>query len=202
MTVVRVVLGVILLSDISFRATYRNVHQFPVMQSGLSPINTTWAHASGFNRTATSDFWWLYPSILADGKTSRSVTPISCVGEFCAGFFIPGPLSIVLFNSTTPNIMTGDYPSATSYIQQDAPGYQIDYSPIDIDQSSAWDDCRVYGISDLAIQLCLKNSNSSLLAGTIFLLNVNAKLGTLAHPPTRKSGHASFQMTGTQRLAI
>jgi hypothetical protein len=168
LTLLRVSLGIVLLSDLSFKATYRNVDQFPVIQSGLSPINRTLAQAPGFNRTATADFWWYFPSILADGKTSRTVTPLSCSGESCDAYFIPGPLSIILFDPTSPNITAADYPDATSYIQQDAPGYQIDYYPIDEDPAFTLDDCRVYGISNTAFQLCLKMSNSSLLAGRAF----------------------------------
>lgn len=56
---------------------------------------------------------------------------------------------------------------AGTLIQYDAPGYQIDFSPIDEirDPAVTLEDCHVYGLEGLAIQLCLKQSNSSIIAG-------------------------------------
>lgn len=65
------------------------------------------------------------------------------------------------------NITRLDYPLATSYIQNDAPGYQVQYSPIDSETEPpfTFEDCRVFGIPYMAIELCLKTANSSMLAG-------------------------------------
>lgn len=61
-------------------------------------------------------------------------------------------------------------PDAISYIQNDAPGYQFDFYPIDpaVDPPMTIDDCRVYGIFNTALNICLKQVNeTSLLTGII-----------------------------------
>src|SRR5947207_11936288 len=80
-----------------------------------------------------------------------------------------------------PNITMSDYPTATTYILNDSPGYQVDFYPIkeSKDPPMTLDDCRVFGIPFDAIQICLKKSNSSLLAGmsniiTLVMLAWNA----------------------------
>jgi hypothetical protein len=166
----RFALGIVLLSDVSFAPTYRSIHQFPVLQAGVAPMNTSFLNTDWFNVTATDVFWWNFPSILADGKVSRAVDPISCSGESCTAFFLPGAIQNIIFDPTFPNISNADYSTATSYIQQNAPGYQIDFYPIEeTDPPLTLDDCRVYGVTDVAVQVCLKKSNSSLLAGIPFI---------------------------------
>jgi hypothetical protein len=164
----RVALGVVLLSDVSFRPTYRSVHQVPVLQAGLSPMNTSFAKTQWFHDIGTDYFWFYFPSLLSDGKISHSVAPVSCSGPSCEAFFIPGPTSIIRFDPTSPNITDSLFPDASAFIQYDAPGYQIDFYPIDemSDPTMTLNDCHVYGLDGLAVQLCLKQSNSSLLAGT------------------------------------
>lgn len=169
LTLLRCALGVLLLSDVSFESTYQTVHQFPVLQAGLSDLNTTLIQLPelNLNSTATSLFWWYYPSLLADGKLSRPVSPLSCSGEACTSFFLPGALSTVVFEPDMPNITEVDYPTATTFIQNDAPGYQIDFYPVDEnDPPLTLNDCRIFGITTNAIQICLKMTDASFLAGT------------------------------------
>jgi hypothetical protein len=167
LTLLRILLGIILLSDLSFQATYNTVHQFAVIQAGQSQMNASLAHERFFNISDVPGFWWYFPSLLVDAQVSQSVQPLSCSGPSCNAFFLPGPLSTVLFDPTLPNITNSEYSEATSYIQPNAPGYQFDYFPIDknVDPAFTLDDCHVYGDSTLAVQVCLKKSNASLLAG-------------------------------------
>ncbi len=167
LTVLRVALGIILLSDISFDPTYRQVYQDSVLQAGLPPMNTSFPQTSWFPDVATDYFWFYFPSLLSDGKISHSVSPATCSSPSCEGFFLPGPTSIIRFDPTSPNITDSLFPEAAAFIQYNAPGYQIDFSPIDEtkDPAMTLDDCHVYGLQGLAIQLCLKQSNSSIIAG-------------------------------------
>lgn len=178
LTLLRVALGIILLSDISFKATYHTVHEFPVVQSGQSPMNASIANDSWFNFTGPREFWWYLPSILADGKLSGSISPLHCSGEQCTSFFLPGPLSTIIFEPTLPNITESDYSTASAYIQENAPGYQVEFYPIDEtrDPMFTLEDCQVYGGSTLAINICLKKSDISLLAGTLSCLKYNSSL--------------------------
>jgi hypothetical protein len=74
--------------------------------------------------------------------------------------------SIQLEPNAAP-ITKDQYPKATAYIQNDAPGYQLDFYQIDAvqDPSMTLDNCQVYGIPSMAIQFCLKSANNSFLAG-------------------------------------
>lgn len=129
------------------------------MQAGLSTMNTSVIQTKLFNNTATEVFWWSYPSILTDGQQSKSVKPLT--GEMA--YFLPGPVSSII---TKTNITQSDFPAETALIQNDSPGYQIDFAPITKDDPPiTLDDCRVFGVNQIAFQVCLKNSNATLLAG-------------------------------------
>jgi hypothetical protein len=161
-------LGVLLLSDISFKSTYPIVHQFPIARGGLSPLNTSVVYTHFFNMTATAEFWWYFPALLTDNKRVKPVAPLNCSGNMCNSFFIPGSMTTLQFDPQLPPITQDSYPEANSLIQNDAPGYQVEFKPIDANQDPPMltTDCRVYGISIMAIQICLKKVDSSIMAGT------------------------------------
>lgn len=163
-------LGVLLLSDVSFKSTYQKEYVFPIQRAGLSPMNASLADYDGFNLTATAEFWSYFPALLTDSKRVRPVAPLSCSGEMCNSFFIPGSMMTILLEPDLPPIQKDNYSSAVSYIQNDAPGYQIEFYPIDPvrDPPMTPNDCRVYGLNMMAIQICLKKSESSMMAGTSF----------------------------------
>jgi hypothetical protein len=167
-----------LLSDVSFKPTYRTVHRVPVLQAGLSPMNTSFAQTSWFNEIAVDFFWFYFPALLSDGKISHSVFPVSCEsGPSCEGYFLPGPTSVIHFDPTSPNITEALFPEASTFIQYDAPGYQIDFHPIDEnDPVMIIGDCHVYGLPGLALQLCLKQSNLSLITGNVSLNSADSSL--------------------------
>jgi hypothetical protein len=161
-------LAVLLLSNISFTTTQHVVHQFPIARAGLSPLNTSLTLTDQFNATATAQFWWYFPAILSDSLAVQPATPLNCSGDQCQSYFFPGSMRNILLDPKLPPIGSNEFPGAISYLQNDAPGYQIDYSPVDpTDPPLSLTDCRVYGIEIMAIQICLKKSNNSLLAGII-----------------------------------
>jgi hypothetical protein len=154
---------------VSFQSTYSPVHQVPVSSAGLAgAMNTALVGTPAFNLTATAQFWWYYPALLTDGQNSRAVTSINCTGDACNSFFLPGPMALIEFDPSQPVVTADQYPVATAYIQNDAPGYQIDFEPIDYehDPPMTLDDCKVFGTNTIAVQICLKKVNSSFLAGT------------------------------------
>jgi len=75
----------------------------------------------------------------------------------------------IVLDPSQPVLTKDDYPNALAYIQDQAPGYQIDFYPIDRvnDPYMTLDDCRVYGVDFLAMQVCLKETRGSMLAGKI-----------------------------------
>jgi hypothetical protein len=170
-----VILGVLLLSDISFKATYPGEYQFPIENAGLPPLNTSVVYTNDFNITATAVFWWYFPAFLTDSKRSRAVAPLNCSGQYCNSYFLPGSWVNVVPDPNLPPISANEYPKATAYVQNDAPGYQLEFSYIDRvnDPKMTLDDCQLYGVEDVAVQICLKEAGQSLLTGISPFLKIN-----------------------------
>jgi hypothetical protein len=171
--VVRGVLGVLLLSDISFRSTYPGVTTFPIEGAGVAPLNISVTSTEHFNETATANFWWYFPALLTDNKRIRPAAPLNCTTTDCLSYFMPGSLSSVILDPSLPPITANQFPKAISYITNDAPGYQLDFQQIDRvkDPNMMMSDCRLYGWETTAIQICLKSVDNSMLAGKPILEN-------------------------------
>ena len=78
-------------------------------------------------------------------------------------------MSSIQYNNNSAIITKNQHPNAIAYLQEDAPGYQVDFRNIDRvnDPSMIMDeDCRLYGVNETAIQICLKKDGPSILAGT------------------------------------
>jgi hypothetical protein len=164
LTALRALLGIILLSDVSFRATYRELQDFPLLQGGLTSMNTSLVLDPNFGIYATSDFWWHLPAMMSYGYP---VAPVRCVGAACQSLFFSSPLSTVKFHNET-TITGSDSPSATSFILKNAPGYQIEFHPMDksTNLGLTFQNCRVFGIPIVAVQVCLRKTNdTALIAG-------------------------------------
>jgi len=162
-------LAVLLLSDISIQPSYTEIYQSPVLDAGLSPINTSITTGYHFNENAQSEFWWYFNTALSDTRNVRTVDPLNCPqGEVCKAYFLPGTPANLVPDLSQPDITTENYTDATSFIQHDAPGYQLDFSPLEpADVPPMYlSDCRLYGTSQSAIEICLKSANTSFIAGT------------------------------------
>ena len=176
--ILRGALGVLLLSDISFKSTYPGILDIPVQRAGLSPMNSSVFQTQNFNSSATAEFWWYFPALLSDTKrvgTVQSIVP--CSGLHCGSYFMPGSMMVVLLENGTTLPSPDAYPDAICYIQNDAPGYQFDFYPIDSvnDPPITMADCRVYGVWNMAVNICLKQVNeTSLLTGTLLPLVPNS----------------------------
>ena len=168
--ILRGALGVLLLSDISFKSTYPGVLDIPVQRAGLSPMNSSVFQSDNFNMSATGEFWWYFPALLSDTKRVGSVEPlIPCTGPQCGSYFMPGSMMVVSLDNDTTLPSDSSYPEAISYIQNDAPGYQLDFYPIDtaVNPAMTMEDCRIYGYNSMALNICIKQVNeTSLLSGT------------------------------------
>lgn len=168
LTLIRALLGVLLLSDVSFKATYRDLQEFPVLQAGLTAMNTSLVNDPDFQFFATGNFWWHFPSMMS---YSYPVTPINCPDPSvnCQAYYFPGPLSLIKFPHGEAIVSKTDSPAATTLIEKNAPGFQIEFEPKDDakDPNFTLADCRVFGIPMLAIQVCLKESNDSFIAGIL-----------------------------------
>ena len=166
MTLIRALLGVLLLSDVNFQATYHDVQEFPLRQAGLTAMNTSLVSDPDFQFFATGNFWWHFPSMMS---YAYPVTPLDCSdsSEDCQAFYFPGPLSLIKFPKGEAAVSATDFPAATTLIEKDSPGYQIEFESKEdsTDPQFTLADCRVFGIPMLAVQVCLKESNNSFIAG-------------------------------------
>ena len=159
------VLGIILLSDVTFKATYPEVYQSDVLRAGLSPLNASILSQAGFSSTAISEFWWYFPSVMTNSAILTSTPPLTCSDPACFSCFLPGGMGIVEFDTNLPTIGKDNFSDATAFVVNDAPGFQIEYSPIDGDLVLEEDDCRVYGTDTVALQICVKQTASGLVGG-------------------------------------
>jgi hypothetical protein len=116
-----------------------------------------------FDLDATSEFWWEFPSLMTDQGAITAVSPFACSDSSCLSYFIPGP--VVGLNISVPK---DSFPDLTAWMVN-APGYQIDYSPV-TNSSGTFNltaNCKLYGMNWAAIFICIKSSGFSFLGGTI-----------------------------------
>ena len=162
-TLLRGALGVVLLSNISFNSAYHGVSLFPVT-AGLSPINASIADQLTSNLAAVT-FASYYRSLLLDNTHVIRIPPLSCSGDDCFSYFFPGGLDSIFPRPGSYQ----QFPAATAYVVNDAPGYQIEFYPISSsDPQLITGDCQVFGTPFSALQICIKKVDSNLIAG-IFL---------------------------------
>jgi len=164
--VLRVALSVLLLSDFSIEPSFPEVYQSHVLEAGLSPINTSLTISYDFNDLALSPFWLYFNTILSDARNVRAVDPLNCAPrDACQAFFLPGTPAKLVTDPSQPVLTTENYTTAVSVVQHDAPGYQLDFLPIEGDiPPMLLTDCHLYGTTQNAIQICLKRVEASFVA--------------------------------------
>jgi len=164
LVVLRILLGFILLAEVSIVATYHNVLDFDLLTSGLSPLNSTFAA----DPTVRLEFWFNYPSFLINRQYVVSADPIACSGMNCSSYFCPGGLPLIsLVNQSNFALPLEYYPDAEAVLQWDAPGYQIEFDSTIDGLELSLNDCTVYGDSKIAIVSCVRQLNSSLIIGIV-----------------------------------
>jgi len=149
-------IGLILLCDVSTITAWRPLDTFPITVAGLAPMNSSLAAGS-----PPDEFWIAWQTILIDATSVISVPPYSCSGTDCFSYFFPGGVAEEAIVHTVPE-------EATSYIVYETPGYQIEYYSLE-STSPPWNnvtDCRIYGDLARAIQICVRQLGSDLMAGS------------------------------------
>lgn len=161
--IIQVVLGFILLTDLSFVLMYRPVYPFAVQFAGLSPLNSSLTKVPNFNETVEG-FTMHWPGVLTNTQSLIPITPL-CSGPNCQSYFLPGKIN---YNPNFPTPKASEYPNASLLAQIGAPGYQLDFEILDADGNSSitMEDCVIYGIDAVAAQICFKAiSDDSILTG-------------------------------------
>jgi hypothetical protein len=109
-------------------------------------------------------------TILTDSTLAVGVPPLACRGNNCSSFFLPGGLRQVRlqnqdFSSSLFNTQQPDGP--TSVLVHNAPGYQLEFSPIEANHTfNSETDCTTYGESTgVGIHLCIASRGTKIQAG-------------------------------------
>lgn len=160
-------LVVVLLSNPSFETAYKQVGPTNQIIAGLGPFNTSIPKVA---EETQGLFTYYTHSFLANQQIAAMVDPpITARDHF--SYVIQGPLwKVGIMESgvvarTPLDLSERERDDANAYLVIGAPGYQMDFSPIETEVGfTRHIDCRVY---DNTMQLCVKNTdNGDLIAGT------------------------------------
>jgi hypothetical protein len=155
------------IANINFRNIYTvDTHQTIEVIAGLAPINTVLftsipaALVSMFSIGYTIGF-------MTDPKYVTSVAPISCGGSNdCISLFLPGGLDLVHhIDQVNSTLFDGQYSQDfSSVIVHNAPGFQVEFSPIEPDFLFNSTDCGIYGnATDQGIYVCMASKDQTKL---------------------------------------
>ena len=154
------VLGVLLLSRVTFENSWRPIQSLQFTGSGLTPIN-----ASLVNEASPLDFWaWVY-GLLASPNYAVGVPPVHCSGTNCSSYFLPG----AIYTIDGTYLPLSFHPEAPLLVLDNSIGYQIEYYPLAVDDAFVGASCKSYGLNPYAVSICIKQSGTDLLAGKCFL---------------------------------
>lgn len=113
---------------------------------------------------------WAY-TILGTSKFVTGISSTTCNSEDCTAVFLPGGIETVRLQTTNLNVtlLNGTTLGGTSTILiSDAPGYQLEFFPIDPNYLFDPHNCTIYGEGrEDGIQLCMASDNYTILAGSI-----------------------------------
>lgn len=169
--IVRVVLGVILLSSVQIDPTYLLIGQGVSVIAGLGQFDVSLALSTPGNFVA---LWFMLhiSSLLVDPRIAIPAmsTSTACQkpGDDCVAYILPGELDWIKINGTDSKILIDvDNPDdATSVLVENAPGYLLEFSSFQNISVFGEADCRIYGASyGRPLNLCLKNVEDVLLGG-------------------------------------
>lgn len=153
--------------SINYQRVYTPGATIPVF-AGLTPTN---ASVVPFIATSVQCIYfaqWAY-GLLANSQFVTGIEPVSCTGSDCTAIFLPGGLGTVRLQTSNLNVtfLNGtNLPDSSAVIINNAPGYQVEFFPIDPSYLFDPHDCSIYGEErEDGFQVCVASENSSLLAG-------------------------------------
>lgn len=158
-------------ADISFRFIYNPVRTVEIF-GGLTPFNISHLH---YVPVGVIDLYftaWSYTIL----SSSQFVLPTECQpesGSNCSSFFLPGGVEIARLlqpNANLSLLTQAGLPDAEIIIINDAPGYQVDFFPLEPGFTfNATSECDLYGeVNGQGLYLCLGGTdvnNYTIFAG-------------------------------------
>jgi hypothetical protein len=159
---IQLLLGFILLSNVSFEDTFTQVGGASSIIAGLGPFNTSAAMME--NVDSPRDYIVAdMEGLLDDPKRAAEVSSpndTSCAS--CVSYILPGTLQTTAFMDGGAFVQqTPPVEGATAFVVSRCLGYQLDfYRMANVDFPSSA--CKGYGP---VLQLCVMNANGDLVAG-------------------------------------
>jgi hypothetical protein len=111
-------------------------------------------------------------AILGASNFVTGIDPVSCSGSNCTAVFLPGGIQLTrrldVLNGTSLNLNATVLDGAPAVLINDAPGYQVEFFPIEADFSfQPSTDCATFGETrGQGLRLCVASNNSTIVAGT------------------------------------
>ncbi|KAH8888077.1 hypothetical protein GQ53DRAFT_826641 [Thozetella sp. PMI_491] len=168
-------LGIILTSNVDYKYIFTATPNQPQMQvfAGLAPVTEELALTAllgSFIPTSIINFYYMTfcYSLLSDNRFSLTVPSISCSGQNCSSFFLPGGAAIIKDQDDANFLFGGEgWDNQVAVLVNNAPGYQLEFYPA----PPGWEfdltaDCAAFGQTEReGLYMCVANSGTDLVAG-------------------------------------
>jgi hypothetical protein len=156
--VIHTIVGIALLTNVSFRTSWQVIQQVPLHGAGLGPLDP-WET----NDYGAAFFWYFFSGVLSDPSVVTTIPPHSCSGSECLSLYFPGGT-----NTISPHPATlKKSEEASAFIVFNAPGYNVEFYPSK--QEAVFNtstDCRSYTVSKLrGLGLCVKRQGDYFIGG-------------------------------------
>jgi hypothetical protein len=110
---------------------------------------------------------WI-PSLIGNSKYVTGISAGNCTAN-CTSVFLPGGLELarVLGSNLNTTLLEGGlFDNTDAVLLNNAPGLALHFSsPVDGFTFKFENDCRLYGVRDDAIQICITAEDSSVVVG-------------------------------------
>lgn len=155
------------LVNITFKNVYHPLYSVSVL-AGLAPINISLLRFVPVSIMCVYFSSNTY-SILGASNFVTGVPPVRCSGSNCTSVFLPGGLELARLNDGNLNatLLNGTALNHAPVIMiNNAPGFQVEFSPMDSDFAFNTSDCVTFGQQrGQGLYLCVGSRNSTLQAG-------------------------------------
>jgi hypothetical protein len=162
------------LGDLAFKNVYTPIRTVPVL-GGIAPLNVSVLEGHLPIAVICIFFSTYTNALLGSSNFVTGMDPITCSGDNCTSIFLPGGVfnSRLLEPPTRPNLnltlLKGDFlTNAPVVLINNAPGYQVEFTPLDESFSFLRNDCTMYGQTQgEGLYICVTSIDSTIVAGDI-----------------------------------
>ena len=154
---------------INYKNFYTAEETIPVL-AGLSPVNSSFIDSIPSSVMSVYLTQWSY-GIIATSKFVTGISSQTCKGSDCTAVFLPGGVETARMRTGNLNstLLNGTlFSDSQAILISDAPGYQLEFSSIDLGYAFDPANCTVFGKErGEGFMLCLASHEYTLLAGAL-----------------------------------